>query len=150
MYMKNYYSSYISIPLNGPSGVRQMFKSYRLHEKQLAGIAQTMEDLYGKRQPDSANGTSRSRKSKSARALHNDAVFSGVESRQMIKPVTKKWRPSQRAVHPKSAQLSALGKQDLLPVQCVRCGDAFPKADFEYTKKSGLCISCWEIKIKVK
>jgi formylmethanofuran dehydrogenase subunit E len=108
-----------------------------------------MKDLYGKRQPESTAGTSRLRQSTSARALHNDAIFAVADSQQTIKPVTKKWRPSQRSVCPKTKPLSATGQKDLLPVQCVRCGDAFPKADFEYTKKSGMCISCWEIKIKV-
>jgi len=32
-------------------------------------------------------------------------------------------------------------------VRCFRCGDMFPVTDFLSTKKSGLCISCWETKI---
>jgi hypothetical protein len=31
-------------------------------------------------------------------------------------------------------------------IRCFRCGEKFPVTDFYYTKKSGLCIPCWEVK----
>ena len=30
---------------------------------------------------------------------------------------------------------------------CHHCGTGFPVLDFLYTKKTGLCISCWETKV---
>jgi len=32
-------------------------------------------------------------------------------------------------------------------IRCFRCGESFPVTDFISTKKSGLCIPCWERKI---
>ncbi|MDP3563667.1 MAG: hypothetical protein Q8R70_04185, partial [Methanoregula sp.] len=32
-------------------------------------------------------------------------------------------------------------------IQCFRCGDGFSVTDYLYTKKTGLCISCWEARV---
>jgi|GEM_PF-4515445 hypothetical protein len=31
-------------------------------------------------------------------------------------------------------------------IPCRRCGEQYPLSDFYYTKKTGLCIPCWEEK----
>jgi len=36
------------------------------------------------------------------------------------------------------------GYPDIARIRCFVCGDHFPVTDFLYTKKSGLCIACWE------
>ena len=33
-------------------------------------------------------------------------------------------------------------------IRCRQCGEMFPVLDFHYTKKTGLCIPCWEAKVR--
>jgi hypothetical protein len=125
-----------------------MLKHYRMHGEQIASIAQTMKEMYNVRRVDS-DVSGRSESGGATRSLHTDRGMEGGDPRLAVIMMPTKRKTFQRFTSPGSVPHSAPAHRDLLPVQCFRCGDAFPETDFLYTKKSGLCISCWERKIKV-
>jgi hypothetical protein len=46
-----------------------------------------------------------------------------------------------------SAKNEGLHMHSIPELRCFRCGGAFPVTDFLRTKKSGLCVPCWDRKI---
>jgi formylmethanofuran dehydrogenase subunit E len=107
-----------------------------------------MKAMYNVRRADS-NVSGRFESGGAARSLHKIAEKPEDNLRFTVRKIPKNSISSKDPVHKGSVTHSAPAHRALLPVQCFRCGDAFPETDFLYTKKSGLCISCWERKIKV-
>jgi hypothetical protein len=125
-----------------------MPKAYRMHGEQIASIAQTMKELYHVRRIDS-DKTGRSESGGATRSLHTVLDKAGVNSQLTGRAMSKKRRPSRGSLQSVSTTDSPVVQEAGSSIQCFLCGDNFPETDFHYTKKSGLCISCWERKIKV-
>ena len=123
-------------------GGTSVLKNYTIHEEQIACIARELKERSCTRRPDSLPpdrfgwGTVKQKGGKTGSALPP----------QIRKTI---WETSP------VGGFEADGSDDLLPimeppkktvtaVRCYRCGIHFPVADFHYTKKSGLCIDCWE------
>ena len=130
-------------------GVRPMHKSYKMHDAQLASIAQTIKQMYHVRRFDSVANPGRSETGSVPRPQNNDTGMRRATPRNTVRTMAETGTPSKGFVHPESAPESAPVKQARPSIKCSRCGDNFPEQDFLYTKKSGLCISCWEVKMKV-
>ena len=107
-----------------------MIRSHRMHEDQIAGIAQTMKDLY------------------QVRRIHSQPVMSGNAGRTAAVTMTIEER-AERSGYPEPAPANPPAQRNIPSIRCIGCGDGFPITDYQYTKESGLCISCWEIKIGV-
>jgi len=119
-----------------------VLKSYKIHEEQIANVAKELKELYYTRRPDSwppgscGKGNENQKKGKA-----------GIIQRLKVHKTIWETGPVEGpATH---------GQNELLPkmetpgrtvtaIRCFRCGTDFPVADFHYTKKSGLCIDCWE------
>jgi hypothetical protein len=119
-----------------------MLKSYKIHEEQIANIAREFKERYHTRRSDSQlpgrGGTG------------NEQEQNGKNG----SPLRPRVRKTIWETGPVKGPFSE-GPDDLLPkmetpcrtvtaIRCFRCGVDFPVADFLYTKKSGLCIDCWE------
>jgi len=126
-----------------------MVKPNRIHEQQLASIAQTMKDLYHVRRVDSILRIDMSENHTATRSVQKDVGRVGDNPQLMGSTRPKNSRPFKGSIPPESAPESALVQRELSSIKCFRCGDEFPQRDFLYTERSGLCISCWESKIKV-
>jgi hypothetical protein len=125
-----------------------MLKSYKMHEAQLAGIAQSMKELYNMRRPEPSQpastrfrtGTpSRNRPANATLGTGSRILHQNDSGGDCVTITRYENNPGPRNT-----------SSETLPViRCSRCGDEFPVTDFLYTKKSGLCIACWEAGIKV-
>jgi hypothetical protein len=55
----------------------------------------------------------------------------------------------QKAGTPDTGAGIAVRERPKVPaIRCRKCGEQFPVLDFHYTKKTGLCIPCWERKVR--
>ena len=126
-----------------------MIRSYQMHEEQIASIAQTMKDLYQVRRIHSPSERSRDTAGAAARPQCRDATTTGTNSRLAATTMAKVGGHPEQFMYPGPASANAPAQRYIPSIRCIRCGDDFPVMDFLYTKKSGLCISCWEIKIGV-
>jgi hypothetical protein len=52
------------------------------------------------------------------------------------------------AVPESGSDLAAAEGPRVPAIRCRQCGERFPVLDFHYTKKTGLCIPCWEAKVR--
>jgi hypothetical protein len=119
-----------------------------MHEEHLARIAQTMKELYHVRRNDAnANdipGTGEGAVSRGVPDKKGEA-----NPRFPVRNSIKNVRPVKSGKYKGPQTEAAQAQQSLSAIKCFRCGDAFPVTDFLYTKETGLCIQCWEAKIKV-
>ena len=119
-----------------------MLKGYKIHEDQIANIARNLKEHYHTRRPDSrlpgssSKGNKQQKNEKTASALHMQVSKTVWE----IGPVKRSVMDGQEDLLPK---METPGRT-VTAIRCFRCGVDFPEADFLYTKKSGLCIDCWE------
>jgi len=121
-----------------------------MHEEQIAGIAQTLKDLYWVRRIHPLLETSRDLAGAAAPPHYRDAPTTGTNLRlAAITTSEARGQPEQPITFSGSVSATAVEQGGIPSIRCMRCGDDFPISDFLYTKKSGLCISCWEIKIGV-
>jgi formylmethanofuran dehydrogenase subunit E len=102
--------------------VRRILTSYGVHHEQIKRLNESMRGLYSLR-PD--------RKQRSTQG-HASA------SRE---------QDSMTLLADASENLPGRARQKITAMRCHRCGEEFPLLDFHYTKKSGLCIPCWETKV---
>jgi formylmethanofuran dehydrogenase subunit E len=131
-----------------PYGERLMLIRYRMHGEQIANIAQTMRELYHvRRDYSSTNSSPRTDNSTVSRDIHDE--MGGANPRFSVRNTAKNVKPLKSRKRKGSGTDPAPAQQSLLAIKCSRCGDTFPVTDFQYTKESGLCIPCWELKIKV-
>jgi hypothetical protein len=123
-----------------PGGIH-VLKSYKIHVEQIAKIAREFKERYHVRRPDSP---------RSVREEGNVQEQSGKN----LSPPRLRVRKTIWETGPVKGLVSE-GPDSLLPkmetpgrtvtaIRCFRCGVDFPVPDFLYTKKSGLCIDCWE------
>ena len=127
-----------------------MHKSYRLHEEQLAGIARSIKQVYRRPHIESIANTHGFITGDGPQAKPHTAGLSMVISGRISRTIPEISRSVKGITYPGSAPDSAPVRRMVTSFKCFQCGDAFPPLDFQYTKKSGLCIPCWEAKIKVE
>ena len=125
-----------------------MLKSYRLHEEQLANIAQALKQMYHLMHINSIanSGTSGTREIERVQSLDSfqisDAQGLKVGTNQKKNRSAEKWGSRKSVPDPVHFERET-------SVKCSQCGETFPYIDFLYTEKSGLCIICWEKILKV-
>ena len=124
-----------------PPGGIHVLKSYKIHEEQIAHVARDLKELCHKRRDAKSSGCSDTENGKQK----NETAGSSQHLR--IRKTIWETGPVEGPVMD--------GKNNLVPkmetpgrivtaIRCFRCGVDFPVADYLYTKKSGLCIDCWE------
>ena len=126
------------------NGVIPMLKSYRIHEEQIKSVAKTMKELYHTRRetspfvqiPLQTRSVSRTRNLYFRMA--NPGFGQTLQETETNGRLLLNRNKDDKRLIPKSIDHS------VQPIQCFQCGDRFPITDFYYTKKSGLCIACWE------
>lgn len=109
-----------------------MFRSHRIHEDQIKKTAQALKAPYQVRNTVSVT-----------------AENSGLAVQQVIKPVEShgKERGCSGNLlmdnrHKQSPE--ALSASSIPAIRCKKCNARIPTTDFLYTKKTCLCIPCWE------
>ena len=117
-----------------------MLKSNRIHEEQIESISRAMKELYHVRRTELP-------------VLHTNRFRAGAIGCAGL-GVSHQANPSagtlpENQCDGNTISPAGLSQRNLPAIRCLRCGDAFPVTDFLYTKKTGLCILCWEAKIKV-
>jgi hypothetical protein len=124
-----------------PEGIH-VFKGYKIHEDQIANIARNLKEHCHTRRHDSQQpshsrrGNVKQTNGKTGNALCVRIRKTVWETGPVEEPVIN----SQKNLLPR---METPGRA-VTAVRCFRCGVDFPVADFLYTKKSGLCIDCWE------
>ena len=124
-----------------PGGIH-VLKGYKIHEDQIANIARDLKEHYHTRRSDSQQ-PGRSRRGNAKRTNGKTGSASCVRIRKTVwetGPVEEPVRDGQKDLVPR---METPGRA-VTAIRCFRCGVDFPVADFLYTKKSGLCIDCWE------
>jgi hypothetical protein len=125
----------------GTAKKNALIKGYKIHEEQIRNIAREFRELYHARRPASLSAVRAGKKPEQKNRASRSAAL------PYIHKIVWKTSPLEGSVEE--------NQYDLLPemetpgrtvtaIRCTRCGIAFPVADFLYTKKSGLCIDCWE------
>ena len=128
-----------------PGGI-SVLKGCKIHLEQIENVARTLKESTRTRRPDPlpAGRTGNRKPVQQNSGITDSAGHSRVRNTVWATgavkgPVTDV--PTYTSSGTDSPELN-------LPViRCFRCGDGFPVLDFLYTKKTGLCISCWETKV---
>ena len=127
-----------------PGGI-PMLKSYRIHQEQIENVRKNLIDIYRTRlvdpQPASRPGRGRPRSKSGATAPESRSQAGKIiwGTGAVKGPVTD--MPTD------GFPGNALSGPKVPAMRCSGCSSYFPVSDFLYTKKSGLCISCWEEKV---
>jgi hypothetical protein len=125
-----------------PAGEIPVLKGYKIHEEQIRNVAKNFKELYQARRPDpmpagyAGKGTIKKTDGKTGSALQLRVQKTIWET----SPVENLTRERTNDLLPKMENPG----RAVMAIRCDRCGIDFPVADFLYTKKSGLCIDCWE------
>jgi hypothetical protein len=115
-----------------------------IHEEYIKKIAQTLNAPYQVRKVESGlqetSGTVRTQK--------NCPESAGINPthRQKFRGKDRKsngMAPNNNRYKRLSLEVSL---SSVPAMQCIECNDRFPLMDYLYTKKTGLCIRCWEEK----
>jgi len=116
-------------------------KGYRIHEDQVRNVAQYFRELYHIRKTGRQTPV-RNKRGTRDMAGSSDGVSPSLHDGHVWVTGTVRgpilYSPEE---NPSSWKSPGSMKR---AVRCVQCGIDFPVADFLYTKKSGLCIDCWE------
>ena len=119
-----------------------MLESFKVHSERVESIAKSLKDLSHSPGTSVAQGKIlpgpgsqhpiRYQKAAGIIASRTYSLGAGTcNARSSPEP-----RPGTDCPEPEGHSMPA--------IRCFRCGDEFPVTDFLYTKKSGLCIPCWE------
>lgn len=129
------------IKTSAKPGENPVLKGYRIHEDHIRNVARTFVELYHTRRPHllPAGHAGKKLKQGSETAL-------GTTHTRVSKTI---WGagPVQEAAtheHDEKNHDPIIPPSPITAVRCYHCGVNFPVADFLYTKRSGLCIDCWE------
>jgi hypothetical protein len=121
-----------------------VLKGYKIHQEQIENVARTLRESTQTRHPKSLPAGCAGKKKP---ILINRITGSTVHS-----PRTTVWETGAKKGLLTNVQTDSfpgtIAPGHTGPVMwCRRCGEGFPVLDFLYTKKTGLCISCWEAKV---
>jgi hypothetical protein len=119
-----------------------MQKSYRTHQEQIEKVAKSLKELYYA--PRSGQPTAVRQKSEQKGRVSRLENLAGTQKRVWTTHPVKT-----PGIVGRDAYVHSPGSSPLTvpAMRCTRCNTRFPKADYLYTKKSGLCITCWEAKV---
>jgi hypothetical protein len=122
-----------------------MLKSYRIHQEQIENVRKNLIDIYntplvdpqpagrpGRGRPRSKSGA----KDPESRSRAGKIVWGTGAVKGPVTDMPAEGFPG-----------NALSGPRVPAMLCPACSSYFPVSDFLYTKKSGLCISCWEEKV---
>ncbi len=121
-----------------------MLKGYKIHQEQIENVARTLRESTQRMRPDPLTvGRTGKRK---------PVLNGGITSSTARSPSTTVWGTGAVKGPVTDVQNNTPYEMEMpgfsVPaIRCFRCGDGFPVTDFLYTKKTGLCISCWETKV---
>ena len=119
-----------------------MLKWYRTHQEQIENIAQSLKELYYAPRPGPRPGVLPAPEQQGG-VSHPGGHSATRRNARKTHPVTSSIRESRKGgSHSPGSSLLTVPA-----MRCCRCNTCFPRADYLYTKKSGLCISCWEAKV---
>src|SRR5208337_1678495 len=112
--------------------VRRILTSYGVHHEQIQRLNESMRDMYSQRG--------------NTKPLSTQGCLSMYREQNTIQPGS---RGTQAVSLSETGADPRAGKGPKVPaIRCRQCGEQFPVLDFHYTKKSGLCIPCWESKVR--
>lgn len=109
-----------------------MFSSHRIHEEQIKKSAQSLKALYQVRNAESVIYE----RSGVVRSQVRQPEKSPCKYGEGTNPASDYCRDKKLPLDLSSPQIHAM--------RCIRCNARIPVTDFLYTKKTGLCIPCWE------
>jgi hypothetical protein len=122
-----------------------VFKGYKIHQEQIENVKRTLKEFCQTRQPEpSPAGRTGMLKPVLEKGIINRVRRSRVRNTVWETGLEK--GPVTDMPADMSPGTEAQGHTATV-IRCFRCGDGFPVSDFQYTKKTGLCISCWEIEL---
>jgi hypothetical protein len=125
-----------------PAGEVPVLKGYRIHEEQIRNVARSFRELYHARRPDLQ--PARRPGTANVKQPHGKT---GSASRVQVGKTVWETGPAERSMGEDQNNLlpnMETPGRTITAIRCYRCGVDFPVADYLYTKKSGLCIDCWE------
>jgi hypothetical protein len=122
-------------------GGNPMLKWYRTHQEQIKNVAQNLKELYYAPRPGPQPAV-RPKSEQKGRGSRSGGLAETRRHEWKAHPVTTSVREKERGSRSQGTSLLMMPA-----MRCCRCNTWFPRADYLYTKKSGLCISCWEAKV---
>jgi hypothetical protein len=116
-----------------------MLPSHRIHAEQIKKVAQNMKALYNIRHAEPGiqknSGWAGTRVNRTKPASTTVTQLYASQTRNGNVPAFN------------NGNADIISADPVPALRCMRCNDHFLVTDFLYTKKSGLCISCWEVKV---
>jgi len=126
-----------------PGVKHMMMKLQRMHDEQIKKIAQSLKAPYSVRKTDSIISETSREVSKQITRPEN-AENNPISQKKSRAHKSRVMGPTG---NPEKQMLPERSLKTVPDIQCIRCGDRFPVTDFLYTKKTCLCISCWETEV---
>lgn len=121
-----------------------MFKSYRIHQEQIRNVASNLKKINQNKKPDPLTSQRVGNRTPIQNCSRNEnAVLLHVQKPLRETGAVKRRIKNIQAGTPPEMEAYVL---NTVAIRCLRCGERFPVTDFLYTKKTSLCISCWEEK----
>jgi hypothetical protein len=121
-----------------------MISSHRIHQEYIKRVEQSLKAPYLIRKAEPCMDETSSRVRTQIKRP-KPAVGASIIQRQKFPG--EGWKTSDLASN-NSLEVQLFTPQSstfpVIAVKCIRCGSCMPIMDFLYTKKTGLCISCWE------
>jgi hypothetical protein len=121
-----------------------VLKGYKIHQEQIANVARTLKESTQRLRPEPLTIAHAGKRKP---ATKSGTTGSAVHSPRNIVWGTGAVKGSVTNVQTDTPPGTEETGQITPAIQCFRCGDGFPVTDFLYTKKTGLCIPCWEAKV---
>jgi hypothetical protein len=125
-----------------PPGEVPLLKGYRIHEEQIRNVARNLKELYHVQRPGLQSP---------GRAGMGNVIQTKGKTGSPLRVRVRKtvWETGSAEGSIPESQNNLLPEMEnpgrtVTAIRCYRCGVDFPVADYLYTKKSGLCIDCWE------
>jgi len=121
-----------------------MISSYRIHQEQIKKVEQSLKAPYLIHKAESCTHETSGRAGTQIKRPEHTAVTNPMLRQKFPGPG---WKASGKEFHD-NRELQFLPPELPSPlvsaVRCICCSACMPMMDFLYTKKTGLCISCWE------
>ena len=116
-----------------------MIRSYRIHQEQIKKVEQSLKAPYLIHKAESCMHETSNRAGTQIKRPEHTAVTRPMQRQKFPGPC---WKTSDRESDDKREL--RLFPPPLPAIRCIRCRACMPMMDFLYTKKTGLCIPCWE------
>jgi hypothetical protein len=120
-----------------------MIKFQRLHDEQIKKVAQSLKAPYHARNTESG----KQEISGAVRTQIKSPEPAGTSQMLQLKSRSRSRKNTGMAPKDSRDERPLPQLNPVAVMQCIQCGDRFPVTDFLYTKKTCICISCWERKV---